>query len=189
MFNLHRRCDECTACCFALEVKKLDKSINVWCQFCQPASGCRIYHQRPRECRQYKCQWLTGLGEESDRPDRSGFILDYANNWLSGINLLRFWEWQEGSLGQEASLLLTKKCLDLGIAVLGAFKDQRLLIFETPQEVFSDKIRRDLEKEGVRIQTGEILVSSRCLSCQKQFSVDNPDFGGGVCRGCWATSH
>lgn len=30
---------------------------------------------------------------------------------------------------------------------------------------------------------------ARCCECGHIFSQENPDFGGGMCRNCWAHSH
>jgi hypothetical protein len=61
-----RSCGTCTLCCKALEVKVLNKPPGVWCAHCKPGSGCAIYSERPRECGDFFCDYLTnpGLGEE-----------------------------------------------------------------------------------------------------------------------------
>lgn len=70
-----RSCGDCTACCTIMAVVELDKPRLVRCQHvCE--KGCAIYEQRPPTCAAYACAWRLGLGVESMRPDRSGFMLN-----------------------------------------------------------------------------------------------------------------
>jgi len=71
-----RQCGTYTLCCKLIEVAELDKPQNVWCSHCAPGKGCRIYEQRPGNCRSFKCAWLVdmSLGEEW-RPDRAKFVI------------------------------------------------------------------------------------------------------------------
>jgi len=59
-----RSCAGCTLCCSLLSVAELDKPPMVRCVNCA-ASGCRIYAQRPTECRQFYCGYL--LKEQLDQ--------------------------------------------------------------------------------------------------------------------------
>jgi hypothetical protein len=45
-----------------------------------PQTGCGIYDKRPRMCQQFYCGWRLGLGEDHERPDRTGVILDLAGS-------------------------------------------------------------------------------------------------------------
>jgi hypothetical protein len=53
-----RGCAGCTLCCSLLGVAELDKPPLVACTHCTVADGCRIYSQRPTECRQFHCGYL-----------------------------------------------------------------------------------------------------------------------------------
>ena len=71
-----RTCGACTACCFFPAVPSLGKPEF---ELCRHASerGCAIYADRPGECRDYECLWLSSeLGELTDRPDRLGIVFD-----------------------------------------------------------------------------------------------------------------
>lgn len=71
---LGRKCGECTACCTTLAIEELRKPVNVACpHVC--ATGCQIYPERPQTCQDFLCTWRMGLGDDSMRPDRSGFLL------------------------------------------------------------------------------------------------------------------
>ncbi len=39
-------------------------------------NNCTIVDSRPSVCKGYKCAWLLGYGQDKDRPDRSGVIVD-----------------------------------------------------------------------------------------------------------------
>lgn len=73
--KLPRSCGSCSACCFALGVRQIDKPVFTRCSHAC-AAGCAIYETRPDPCRVYRCAWLDGFGERRDRPDRLGVILD-----------------------------------------------------------------------------------------------------------------
>lgn len=71
-----RECRECTACCSTMSIPSLDKPS---CRKCKhQSSSCDIYESRPKECSTYSCWWRRGFGEEADRPDKLGVILDAA---------------------------------------------------------------------------------------------------------------
>ena len=69
-----RRCGPCQACCTAYGVKETRKPYDTRCQF-QCPSGCSIYEYRPDTCRTFACAWRVGLGDDTDRPDLSGFMV------------------------------------------------------------------------------------------------------------------
>ena len=71
-----RACGTCTLCCKVMAIKELDKPQGRWCAHCAADRGCRIYGQRPRECRTFFCGYLAiqELTEEW-RPSRSKIVL------------------------------------------------------------------------------------------------------------------
>jgi hypothetical protein len=72
-----RSCAGCTLCCKIMGIAALEKPPGTWCKHCEPASGCRIYEQRPQECRSFLCGYLVNgqLGEEW-KPSRSRLVLE-----------------------------------------------------------------------------------------------------------------
>jgi Fe-S-cluster containining protein len=60
-----------------LRVDELGKLGGEPCPHILPEGGCGIYETRPRICRGYRCLWLQGGHEESDRPDALGAVLDF----------------------------------------------------------------------------------------------------------------
>ena len=71
-----RSCGSCTLCCKIMGVPELNKPRGAWCVHCDVGSGCRIYADRPEECRSFLCGWLTNprFGPEW-KPDRSKIVI------------------------------------------------------------------------------------------------------------------
>jgi len=75
-----RICGPCSLCCTVLRVDELKKLGGVSCDKLGPeGTGCSIHDTRPRICRNYRCLWLQGKLEDSDRPDQLGAILDLVS--------------------------------------------------------------------------------------------------------------
>jgi hypothetical protein len=79
-----RSCGGCTLCCKVQGIAALQKPPGTWCKHCEPAKGCRIYADRPEECRTFNCAYLTNaqLGEEW-KPDRSRIVLRMAGSRIA----------------------------------------------------------------------------------------------------------
>ena len=45
-----------------------------------PKKGCSIYDKRPRMCRTWFCGWRLGIGDDDDRPDKTGIIPDLVGS-------------------------------------------------------------------------------------------------------------
>jgi hypothetical protein len=76
-----RACGACSLCCTLLRVDALAKLGGTPCPHQlvgRPEGGCGIHARRPAICRGYRCLWLSGSLEESDRPDRLGAVLSLA---------------------------------------------------------------------------------------------------------------
>lgn len=46
--------------------------------------NCTIYQERPSPCKEYKCAWLDGYGNEEDRPDKSLVMFDNKHGMING---------------------------------------------------------------------------------------------------------
>ena len=70
------------------------------CWYCAENS-CSIYEERPRSCRDYKCQWLSGnVPEERFRPDKTGIVQDIYRIKLFDTAIVILWEAKENALRQ-----------------------------------------------------------------------------------------
>jgi hypothetical protein len=55
-----RSCGSCSLCCKLLRIDEFSKPEGKWCAHCAPGrGGCTIYGNRPIECRNFYCAWLT----------------------------------------------------------------------------------------------------------------------------------
>lgn len=73
-----RPCGECSACCTKISIAELHKSEGVSCRSLAASGGCVRYASRPQSCKTFYCLWKTGAVAESERPDKSGFVLMLA---------------------------------------------------------------------------------------------------------------
>lgn len=80
-----RDCGSCTLCCKVYDNPEVDSPAGSWCQHCLPGRSCKIYADRPQQCRDFFCLWMTQsfLGPEW-KPDQARFVLtmDPATKWL-----------------------------------------------------------------------------------------------------------
>lgn len=101
--DVGRVCGECNACCKPFLVLEVGKNDSGWCPRCDLGRGCRIYPDRPLECRQFTCMWLNGIGDEHFRPDRLGVMMDVKDIKLGDrvVGELHFWEMRTGAFDQD----------------------------------------------------------------------------------------
>ena len=95
-----RTCGECRVCCKLPDIEALGKPINTWCKHAdlkRAGGGCGIYDKRPQTCREFSCAWLSGLGEDRDRPDHLGVMYQVVEmpDGRSGLGVV---EYREGAL-------------------------------------------------------------------------------------------
>jgi hypothetical protein len=80
-----RECGTCALCCKVLGIDAIGKPRRQWCGNCRAGKGCTIYADRPDECRDFNCVYVTtkALGEHWF-PARSKMIVcsDPATNRL-----------------------------------------------------------------------------------------------------------
>ncbi len=83
-----RSCGTCTLCCKLFDIRELDKPQFEWCKHCAIGQGCKIYDQRPQECRTFNCSYLIepALGEEW-RPSKSKIVLTMESGNLVGVHV------------------------------------------------------------------------------------------------------
>jgi Fe-S-cluster containining protein len=78
----------------------MDKPVDTWCANADPENpdfGCRDYENRPSGCRSFSCAWLRGMGDEDDRPDKLGVMLQPVHHEELGESLA-FVEAEPGAL-------------------------------------------------------------------------------------------
>jgi len=116
-----RTCGTCTLCCKAVGVQALNKAVGSWCPECdRKGGGCRIYDQRPGECRTFSCAWLDGfLPDEGDRPDRMKVVVFQDSSEDPNERIVVFAEAQPGSAsGNARAQFLLQRFLSDGYTVV-----------------------------------------------------------------------
>lgn len=78
---INRNCGACTACCTYFSITALNKPVLVPCsrlkdKICDDGKNCTDYDNRPMPACSYTCMWRYGYGEDEDRPDISGIMVD-----------------------------------------------------------------------------------------------------------------
>lgn len=54
-----RACGACTLCCKLLDIQETASPHGEWCRECDIGVGCRVYEERPAECRHFNCGYLA----------------------------------------------------------------------------------------------------------------------------------
>jgi hypothetical protein len=78
-----KTCGDCTLCCKVMAIEALAKPLSSWCPHCKPGRGCRIYADRPAECRSFRCLWLVNdLLEPHWKPNKSKLVLTTSEDGI-----------------------------------------------------------------------------------------------------------
>ena len=145
-----RTCGGCTACCTTHEVVEIAKPAGQTCGHCS-GSGCNIYAKRPRGCRRWSCQWLIGFGEDADRPDLSGVVIDFQP--LIGLESVGlFFEFKLGALELPQTLEQTRKILLGNKKVLHWFLSQKKVLYLSPRCRLTRTVRRAVQSAKIEIR-------------------------------------
>lgn len=107
-----RQCGECRLCCKLLSIHehghgpasgepyRFDKPPFQWCTHAGPG-GCALHGKvsMPYACASFECEWLLGMGDEADRPDRARMVVVLETDETFGTDGLIACVW-EGTPGQ-----------------------------------------------------------------------------------------
>lgn len=109
-----RECNDCTVCCYVAEIPFENhtkpphkKCLHVLNDRGNSPGRCGVYGKdcRPDVCNKFMCAWYRGYGNEEDRPDLSGVMLNIYN--LNGGVYIFVIEVEEGSvLGKGKNIIL-----------------------------------------------------------------------------------
>jgi hypothetical protein len=72
-------------CCKVPYIKEFEKPAGIWCHHAAPGQGCKIYADRPGECRAFYCSWMldASFGPEW-KPEKAKFVVYLQQN---GVHL------------------------------------------------------------------------------------------------------
>ena len=108
-----RRCGSCSECCFSVGVIEFDKRLFTHCphEKTSKSGSCGVYAHRPPSCASFSCNWLQGLFDRKDRPDRIGIV--FATAELPGLQAVIAWVRKDGAhergRGHELLALLARQ--------------------------------------------------------------------------------
>lgn len=96
---MKRSCSGCTACCFIMPTKEINKPAITRCQHQRTGKGCSIYDRRPMSCRIWSCSWLVDPRTSMmSRPDRSHYVIDPMPDYVTRV--------EEGKEPQEIAVMV-----------------------------------------------------------------------------------
>ena len=100
-----RTCGTCTQCCKTMAVVALEKPRDIWCQHCQIGQGCKIYEQRPQECRDFVCLWLQDESvPEELKPDKTKVVMwqfsEEEKRIVANVEVTRPDAYRQGEIGR-----------------------------------------------------------------------------------------
>jgi len=145
-----RTCGKCSACCKTHAVEVINKSEGKLCKNCIVGKGCTIYPNRPKECKDFRCEWLKGFGKENLRPDLLGIVLDYQTNGIFK-KLLTIWEASEKALSNPYTKNIMNFSLTNNIPVCVIYCNGRKELFVPDNFSLSKKILKHLKQENIKL--------------------------------------
>ncbi len=71
-----KNCGSCGMCCYLLGISEFNKPKFQWCVHCSTKKSCDDYENRPDECREFLCHYLTDTTlDDKWKPNKSKIIL------------------------------------------------------------------------------------------------------------------
>jgi hypothetical protein len=152
--NMPRGCGGCTLCCFTHAVgtseKKL-KGADVWCKHCDIGLGCKVYETgRPLACHDFKCAWLEGEGDETERPDKTNVVLCWQYMKYLGQTFVMCGGTPD-ALTSEYAMRVTEKYVKRRIPLLREHHGGKRELCFDDEVVVEDSLRRAYEAANVKI--------------------------------------
>ena len=135
-----RSCGGCTACCKTHAADVWKAKGGEYCDRCQIGVGCSIYEDRPEGCRTFKCHWLRGAGEESDRPDRLKVVVTSQHLSFRGrdITVMGLWEVEGDTLHVPRVRQMIVRAIKSGFVVVRRPYGQQPF-YHFPADAFSEE--------------------------------------------------
>lgn len=129
--TLNRSCGECQACCEVIGVEELQKPYSTKCEY-QCASGCSNYEGRPESCQRYHCLWREGYGNEEDRPDKLGVLLQVENPSGDGF-WIDLYETRAESIERDGGFNVPQPARDIAAKTFTTLKEIATTTGELPR--------------------------------------------------------
>lgn len=148
-----RSCGACTACCKPLEAYDgtFHKPAGEWCKYCDISKGCKIYETRPGVCSGFRCQWLMGFGEDTDRPDKTRIIVDFHKVGFFEEGACELWEVSEAALQRPYAAQVTRWMIERDIPVTHRPLGGKQMTTFLPPSLSFKEIFEVLEEENIKL--------------------------------------
>ena len=145
-----RTCGKCTACCKTHAIPKINKPEGKWCGNCKIGKGCIIYLTRPKECKDFRCEWLKGFGRKDTRPDLIKIVLDYQTNGLLK-KLFTLWEVSKKALSSPFAKNMINFSLINKIPVCLIYCNGKKELFIPENLRLLKKVLKQLKQENIKL--------------------------------------
>lgn len=170
-----RECGGCTLCCKVLSIAELDKPQSEWCRHCDIGRGCRIYDERPSECRNFYCGYLTWpAAGEHWYPARSKMVIvsELGGNRLAiRVDPARPNAWREEPYYSE--IKHWARSADPTKMQIVVFIRNRAIVILPDEEV-----DLGLVGEDERIISGKVIENGRPRLRAMKLRIDDPRIAG-----------
>jgi Fe-S-cluster containining protein len=71
-----RECGSCGMCCKLFHIPAVEKPAGKWCRHWAAGAGCSIHPDRPEQCREFFCLWMSDASvADVWKPERSRIVL------------------------------------------------------------------------------------------------------------------
>lgn len=152
-----RVCGGCTACCTTHAIFELEKPMNTDCKYCAERS-CAIYPSRPKSCQDFNCQWIEGWGENHDRPDRSGVVMDCFAKEGDFAPVVIFWEYRSGALSTPFVWESAACSLEADINVMFWHKSGTIDLYLSPGRKITERMGKVIKGSKITVKDFPILA-------------------------------
>lgn len=169
-----RSCGNCTLCCKVLGIVELAKPLGEWCPNCEVGRGCKIYGERPVECRDFHCGYLAWpMIREHWYPATSKMVLmtDDGNRLTIHVDPARPGAWRTKPYYDEIKQMARRAAQQMQQVMVCIGKRSVVIL---PEEDVDLGIVADDE----RIIMGEVMVNGRARLRAMKVHVDDPRIAG-----------
>jgi hypothetical protein len=147
-----------------MAIEELAKPAGSWCPHCKPQRGCRIYDERPPECRRFNCLWLTDARFGPHwKPSKSKLVPTASEDGLEircDPGFPDAWR-REPLLGEIRNLAIAGEAQDVTVLIIAG---SRMILVTSEREFDLGRVGLDerivRELEGHRVVGAHVVRSS-----------------------------
>lgn len=171
-----RACGQCTLCCKLLDIEEAASPRGQWCRHCEIGAGCKIYAERPSDCRDFHCGYLLWAGAgEHWYPARCKMIiaLDQDSSRLAiHVDTARPNAWREQPYYAEIKEW-SRRAAEQSTQVVVCVGDRHIVILPDAD------VDLGLLADDERIVTGKVMENGRMRMFATKMRADDPRLRAG----------